>query len=168
MSALFRRQSSISIHVSTITAVSVLFCGHALVSQVYHCWCPPFSVGDATFLFIGAAALFRWPCSISIHLSPMRLLSFCLLGLGACTAVFCRVTVSGSAFLPHCVTLSALFSFSGKRWMNDRIGFRRRGSDLSVQLGRRACVRHQKSISCHILRSSCFYFLSSRGQLLAD
>ena len=168
VSALFRRQSSISIHLSTITAVSALFCGHALVSQVCHCWCPPFSAGDATFLFIGAAALFRWPCSISIHLSPMRLLSFCLSGFGACTAVFCRVTVSGSAFLPHCVTLSALFSFSGKRWMNDRIGFRRRGSDLSVQLGRRACVRHQKSISCHILRSSCFYFLSSRGQLLAD
>ena len=33
--------------------------------------------------------------------------------------------VSGIAFLPHCVTLSALFPFSGKRWMNDRIGFRR-------------------------------------------
>ena len=73
---------------------------YSLVSQVCHCWCPPFSAGDATFLFIcfpglsllvsalfrwacsisihlfpgsvtGAAALFRWPCSISIHLSPM-------------------------------------------------------------------------------------------------
>ena len=105
---------------------------------------------------------------------------------GACTGVFCPVrwnrftcerflllwngcvTVSGVAFLPQCVTLSALFSFSGKRWMNDRIGFRRRGSDLSVQLGRRAYVRHQKSISCHILRSSRFCFLSSRGQLPAD
>ena len=79
----FRRQCSISIHLSTrsVTAASALFCGHALVSQVCHCWCPPFSAGDARFLFIGAAALFRWPCSISIHLSPMQLLSFCLSGL---------------------------------------------------------------------------------------
>ena len=170
VSALFRRQCSISIHLPTrsVTAVSALFCGHALVSQVCHCWCPPFSAGDATFLFIGAAALFRWPCSISFSFVSHATSSFLSFRFGACTAVFCRVTVSGSAFLPHCVTLSALLSFSGKRWMNDRIGFRRRGSDLSVQLGRRACVMHQKSISCHTLRSSCFYFLSSRGQLLAD
>ena len=50
---------------------------YSLVSQVCHCWCPPFSTGDATFLFICfpglsllVSALFRWPCSISIHLFP--------------------------------------------------------------------------------------------------
>ena len=195
--------------------VSALFrCFYSFVSQVCHCWCRPFSVGhvaflfvclpglslpvsalfrwpcsisihDATFLFIcfpglsllvsalfcwacsisihlfpgsvtGAAALFRWPCSISIHLFPMWFLFFLSFRFGACTAVFCPVrwnrfacerflllckgcvAVSGIAILPHCVTLSALF------------------------------VRHQKSISCRILRSSCFCFLSSRGQLPAD
>ena len=94
---------------------------------------------------------------------------------GACTAVFCPVrwnsftceSLRDCIAATLCNSLSALFSFSGKRWMNDRIGFRRRGSDLSGQLGRRAYVRHQKSISCHIL-SSCFYFLFSRGQLPAD
>ena len=47
---------------------------YSLVSQVCHCWRPPFSAGDATFLFICfsglsllVSALFRWPCSISIH-----------------------------------------------------------------------------------------------------
>ena len=68
------------------------------VSQVrcLHCWCPPFSAGHATFLFsclpcdsfnfclpgsmpaMLVSALFRWPRSISIHLSPMRFLYFCL------------------------------------------------------------------------------------------
>ena len=72
---------------------------YSFVSQVCHCWCPPFSAGDATFLFVClpglslvvsalfcrqcsilficfpglsllVSALFRWPCSISIHLSP--------------------------------------------------------------------------------------------------
>ena len=98
---------SISIHLSPrfVTACvrpfpSAMQHFYSLVSQVCHCWCPPFSAGDATFLFIcfpglsllvsalcrwpcsisihlfpgsvtGAAALFRWPCSISIHLSPM-------------------------------------------------------------------------------------------------
>ena len=107
VSALFRRQCSISIHLSprSVTAgvrpfPSAMQHVYSLVSQVCHCWCPPFSAGDATFLFIcfpglsllvsalvrwpcsmsihlfpgsvtGAAALFRWPCSISIHLAPM-------------------------------------------------------------------------------------------------
>ena len=50
---------------------------YSSVSQVCHCWCPPFSAGHAAFLFIClpglsllVSALFRWPCSISIHLSP--------------------------------------------------------------------------------------------------
>ena len=134
ISALFRWPCSISIHLSprlvTGGALFRCFCSfvsqvchcwcppfssatqhfYSLVSQVCHCWCPPFSAGDAPFLFIcfpglsllvsalfrwacsisihlfpgsftGAAALFRWPCSISIHLSPMRFLSFCLSGL---------------------------------------------------------------------------------------
>ena len=47
------------------------------ISQVCHCWCPPLSVGHAAFLFIClsglslvVSALCRWPCSISILLSP--------------------------------------------------------------------------------------------------
>ena len=68
---------------------------YSFVSQVCHCWCPPFSAGDATFLFVClpglsalfcrqcsslficlpglsllVSALFRWPCSTSILLSP--------------------------------------------------------------------------------------------------
>ena len=41
-------------------------------------WCPPFSAGHVALLFIClpalsllVPALFRWPCSISIHVSPM-------------------------------------------------------------------------------------------------
>ena len=48
--------------------------GHA---AFLHCWCPPLSVGHAAFLFmclpglsLVVSALFRWPCSISILLSP--------------------------------------------------------------------------------------------------
>ena len=177
--------------------VSALFVGHAaflfislpglslLVSALFRWACSisihlsPSSVTAGVRPFPSAMQHF---CSLVSHVISF-FLSF---RFGACTAVFCPVrwnrfacerflllckgcvTVSGIAFLPHCVTLSALFSFSGKRWMNDRIGFRWRGSDLSVQLGRRAYVRHQKSISCHILRSSRFCFLSSRGQLPAD
>ena len=49
----------------------------SFVSQVCHCWCPPFSAGHVAFLFIClpglsllVSALFRWLCGISIHLSP--------------------------------------------------------------------------------------------------
>ena len=51
------------------------FC--SFVSQACHWWCPPFSAGHVAFLFIClphlsllVSAPFRWPCSISIHLSP--------------------------------------------------------------------------------------------------
>ena len=70
------------------------FC--SFVSQVCHCWCPPFSVGHAAFLFISlpglslalsalyaafpfvclpglsllVSALFRWRRNISVRLSP--------------------------------------------------------------------------------------------------
>ena len=104
VSALFRWPCSISTHLSPQACPALVVrpcsCFYSLVSQVCHCWCPPFSAGDATFLFIcfpglsllvsalfrwacsisihlfpgsvtGAAALFRWSCSISIHLSPM-------------------------------------------------------------------------------------------------
>ena len=47
------------------------------VRPLCHCWCPPFSAGHAAFLFIClpglsllVSALFRRPCSISIHLFP--------------------------------------------------------------------------------------------------
>ena len=111
---------------------------YSCVSQVCHCWCPSFSAGDATFLFICfpalsllVSALFRWPCSMSIHLFPgsvtgadsfvSHVISFFLsFRFGPCAAVFCPVrwnrftccvTVSGIAFLPHCVTLSFVFLF---------------------------------------------------------
>ena len=45
--------------------------------QVCHCWCPPFFGDHVVFLFIClpgllllVSAVFRWPCSISVHLSP--------------------------------------------------------------------------------------------------
>ena len=75
---------------------------YSFVCEVCHCWCPPFSAGDATFLFIPhivcryvgflnsflrcffipllVSALFRWPCSISIHLFPMWFVYFCFPG----------------------------------------------------------------------------------------
>ena len=47
------------------------------VRPLCHCWCPPFSAGHVAFLFtclpglsLVVSALFRWPCSVSIHLSP--------------------------------------------------------------------------------------------------
>ena len=50
---------------------------YSFASQVCHCWCPPFCAGHAAFLCICfpdlsllVSALFRWPCSISIHLLP--------------------------------------------------------------------------------------------------
>ena len=71
VSALFRWPCSISIHLSFRSDCE------CFVSQVCHCWCPPFSGGDAAFLFICfpglsllVSALFRWACSISIHLFP--------------------------------------------------------------------------------------------------
>ena len=52
---------------------------YSFVSQVCHCWCPPFSGGHAAFLFIClrgvsllVSALFRWRCNISSH-SPHSL-----------------------------------------------------------------------------------------------
>ena len=104
---LFRWPCSISIHLSprSVTAGVRPFPlamqnFYSFVSQVCHCWCPPFSAGHAEFLFICfpglslvvsalfssghaaflficfpgllllVSALFRWPCGISIHLSP--------------------------------------------------------------------------------------------------
>ena len=84
VSVLFRWRCNISSHLSprSVTAGARPFRQamqhfYSFVSQVCHCWCPPFSAGDTTFLFICfprlsllVSALFRWPCSISIHLSP--------------------------------------------------------------------------------------------------
>ena len=47
------------------------------VRPLCYCWCPPISTGHVAFLFMYlpglsllVPALFRWPCSISIHVSP--------------------------------------------------------------------------------------------------
>ena len=84
MSALFHWRCGIYIHLSPRSVTGGVrpfplamqeFC--SFVSQVCHCWCPPFSTGHVAFLFVClpglsvlVSALFRWPCSISIHLSP--------------------------------------------------------------------------------------------------
>ena len=72
VSALFRWPCSVSIHLSPRS--------DSFVSQVCRWWCPPFSAGHVAFLFIClpglsllASALFRWPCSVSINLSPINL-----------------------------------------------------------------------------------------------
>ena len=84
VSALFRWQCSISILLSprSVTAGVRPFPlamqhFYSFVSQVCHWWCPPFSARQCSILFICfpglsllVSALFRWPCSISIHLSP--------------------------------------------------------------------------------------------------
>ena len=79
LSALFRWPCSISIHLSprSVTAgVRPFQHFYSLVSQVCHCWCPPFfrwRCNISIHLFsrsVTASALFRWPCSISIHLFP--------------------------------------------------------------------------------------------------
>ena len=90
VSAVGRWPCGVSIHLSPRSATGVARPfplatqrPHSFVSQVCHCWCPPFSAGDATFLFVClpglficlpglsllVSALFRWPCSISVHLS---------------------------------------------------------------------------------------------------
>ena len=63
---------------------------YSCVSQVCHWWCPPFSAGRVAFLFICLpgvsllmSALFRWPCSISVHLSPRPVTGPFLLDLSA-------------------------------------------------------------------------------------
>ena len=82
VSALFCWPCSISIHLFLRSvAASVrpfpLAMQHVYSSQVCHCSCPPLSVGHAAFLFmclpglsLVVSALFRWPCSIPILLSP--------------------------------------------------------------------------------------------------
>ena len=92
-SAIFRWRCNISIHhLSPRSVTCGPTCGvrpfplamqhfYSFVCQVCHCWCPPFSAGfsagHVAFLFMClphlsllVSALFRWPCSISIHLSP--------------------------------------------------------------------------------------------------
>ena len=84
VSALFRWPRSISIHSSPRSVTGgvrpfplAMQHFYSFVSQVCHVWSPPFSAGHAAFLFIClpglslvVSALFCWPCSISIHLSP--------------------------------------------------------------------------------------------------
>ena len=112
---LFLQAMQHSIHVSprSVTAgvrpfPSAMQHFYSSVSQVCHCWCPPFSAGDATVLFIcfpglSLLAIFvsrvcHWCCrpfllamqhfcSFVSHVTSF-FLSF---RFGACTAVFCTV-----------------------------------------------------------------------------
>ena len=59
------------------TVIGVLNSFLRRVRPLCHCWCPPISTGHVTFLFFRlpglsllVSALFRWPCSISIRVSP--------------------------------------------------------------------------------------------------
>ena len=84
VSALFGWRCNISIHLSPRSVTGgvrpfplAMQHFYSFVSQVCHWCCPPFSVGHVALLFICfpglslvLSALFRWPCSISIHLSP--------------------------------------------------------------------------------------------------
>ena len=85
VSALFCWPCSISTHLSprSVTAGVRPFPlamqhFYSFVFQVCHWRCPPFSAGHVAFEFIClpgllllVSALFRWPCSISIHLSQV-------------------------------------------------------------------------------------------------
>ena len=70
-----------------------------------HWWCPPFSAGHAAFLFIClplsrlVSTLLRWPCSISIHVSP------------TITAGVRSFPVALLQFLFKCLPLSMLHPF---------------------------------------------------------
>ena len=132
VSALFRWRCNISIH----------------VSQACHWWCPPFSagisilasprsvagvsfsIGHEAFLFIClpgplllVSALFRWPCSISIHLSsrsvtagvspfPLAMLQFYSFVFQVCHCMSdlfrwpCSISIH---LFPVSVTAAALF-----------------------------------------------------------
>ena len=128
VSALGRWPCSISIHLSPRSVTGVVrpfpLAMQHFYSFVSHCWCPPFSAGDATFLFVClpglslvVSALFRWPCSISIHLSPrlvtggvrpfLLFLFICLPGLSLLVSALFRWPCSISIHLsPRSVTAS--------------------------------------------------------------
>ena len=95
--------STVSIHLSPMSVTAgvspfrlAMQHFYSFVTQACHWWCPPLSVGHAAFLFIClpglslvVSALFRrprsvtgrWPCSISIHVSPgLSLLMSALFG----------------------------------------------------------------------------------------
>ena len=76
VSALFCWPCSISIHSPNSLLLGVLNSFLRCVRPLCHCWCPPISTGHVAFLFaclpglsLVVSALFRWPCSISIHVS---------------------------------------------------------------------------------------------------
>ena len=81
MSAFFRWPCSSAIHLSP-RSVTPFSAGHAAflflcLPQVCRWLCPPLSAGHGACLFfclpglsLLVSALFRWPCNISIHLSP--------------------------------------------------------------------------------------------------
>ena len=124
MSALFRWSCSISVHLPGLSLVPPISAGH--VAFLFICFTglslvlPPFSVGHAAFLFIClpclsllVSALFRWLCSISIHLSPRLVtggvrpfplfLFICLPGLSALFRWPCSIS---NHLSPRSVTAS--------------------------------------------------------------
>ena len=82
------------------------------VRPLCHCWCPPISTGHVTFLFIRlpgvsllVSALFRWPCSISILLSPRSVTG---VSLSVGHVAFPFICLPGPSLLVPC-SISFLF-----------------------------------------------------------
>ena len=80
-------------------------CFYSFVSQQR----PPFSVGHIAFLFMCllglsllVSALFRWPCSISIHLPGLSLLVSPLVRWPCCISIYVspRPVTGGVGLLP--------------------------------------------------------------------
>ena len=139
MSALFRWPCSISIHLSprSVTASVRLFPlamqhFYSFVSQVCHCWCPPFSVGHVAFLFICLPGLsllvsalvrwsvivgvcpFRWRCNISIPRSVTAGVRPFRWPCSISTHLFPgSVTGAAALFRWPCTFLFLLFVFQG-------------------------------------------------------
>ena len=131
--------------------VSALFCWPCSIPVAFlfvclpalHCWCPPFSVGHVAFLFtcllglsllvssisvdltglsLVVSALFRWPCSISIHLSPRSVTAVCL-PFSAGNATFLFISLKGLSMVA-----SALFCWP---------------CSISIRLSPRSVIDHE-------------------------
>ena len=96
------------------------------ISQICHYWCPPFSAGDATFLFICfqdlsllVSALFRWPCSIfSRSVNGAAFLFIYFLSLSILTTALFRwpFSVGDAIFLFICFPALSLLVSAFFRW----------------------------------------------------
>ena len=76
------------------TVIGVLNSFLRCVRPLCHRWCPPISTGHVAFL---VSALFRWPCSISIHVSPRSVTL-------VVSALFCRSCSISIHLSPRSVT----------------------------------------------------------------